>query len=101
MCIRDSFCSGQVSSFVEDHLKNSGFDESAVSKEISQLKGQGIVSMEVLKQLTDEDWHAMGLSVGGGRVLKNALEKLRAEETLAADHPPTLKRSRSRSQTKL
>merc|ERR1711934_950665 len=62
-----------VSSFVEKHLSQNGFDAPTIASETECILSGGIISMSVMQQLTSDDWAGLGLKVGSSRVLQNAL----------------------------
>merc|ERR1712028_279263 len=72
-----AFCSGftKVEAFVQDKLSVARFDAPTIAEETAVLNSAGIVSLDVMKQLTDSDWRGIGLKVGSSRVLQNALQK--------------------------
>merc|ERR1712166_1658255 len=101
-----SFSTGglPVASFVEENLLKNGFDSATASSEVQHLSKAGIVSMEVMKQLTEADWNKLGLMVGTSRVLQNALDSVKEGEALTQTGPKStqkLARAKSRSQQRL
>merc|ERR1712194_847138 len=101
-----SFSTGglPVASFVEENLLKNGFDSATASSEVQHLSKAGIVSMEVMKQLTEADWNKLGLMVGTSRVLQNALDSVKEGEALTQSGPKStqkLSRTKSRSQQRL
>merc|ERR1712166_419451 len=76
-CMPRTFCSGftKVEAFVQEKLSAAEFGAPTIAEETAALNSAGIVSLEVMKQLTDADWGSLGLKVGSSRVLQNALQK--------------------------
>merc|ERR1712086_66715 len=81
-----AFYSGftKVEAFVQDKLSvvnhpneygdldllQARFDAPTIAEETAVLNSAGIVSLDVMKQLTDSDWRGIGLKVGSSRVLQ-------------------------------
>ena len=51
-------------------LLQAQFDAPTIVEETAALNCAGIVSLDVMKQLTDSDWRGIGLKVGSSRVLQ-------------------------------
>merc|ERR1712224_478354 len=88
-----------VKSFVTQHLEQNGFPADMAAKEYEQVQAAGIISMEVMMQLTESDWQGTGLSVGSSRVLQNAVKSL--DPVTAPASPSPFRRALSRESMRL
>lgn len=77
-----------IDEFVYDTAKSTNRDPSKAEEWTRKLKDQDIMTVGDLRELIDEDWSCLGLTVFAIRALKNMLHKQPDHEPSSASTPP-------------
>jgi hypothetical protein len=76
MVILEYFDDTSIDLFVNDTAKATNRSLSKASEWIQKLKDQDIMTLGDLRELLDEDWSCIGLTVFAIRALKNMLRNI-------------------------